>query len=190
MVNEPKSVQSEGFDFYDYVYLDTSAMIPPVGYGANAINIYVVGAQARASTLSALMAATPPPTPGGPAQNIGPQYAWPYHGSGPGQLHGFPLLTPTNVAPAQRTHLRVRGQGDINVAFLDERTVQFLSAWLAAVPAAAVLGPTAGGWPIPVFEPLYAAVGNYVFDKKWVWLLYQRIAPGFVDVDLDVYSLG
>ena len=184
MVNEIKAVQPEGFDLYDYVYLDSSAN----PYGANAIGIYVAGAAARAATLSALMALTPNPVAGGPAQNIGPQYAWPYHGGAPGQLHGFPLLTPTNVAPVQRTLFRVR-TADMIVAFLDERTVAYLSAWLAAVPAAAVLGPTAGLWPIPIFEPLYAAVGNYVFDKKWVWLLYQRRVAG-VDADLEVYSWG
>jgi hypothetical protein len=184
LVDDVRTKQDEGFDFYDYAYLDTSAN----PYGANNIGVYVAGAQARASTLSAFMALTPLPTLGGPPQNIGPQYAWPYQGGVAGQGHAFPLLTPTNVAPAQRTRFRVR-TADVIVAYLDERTIQFLSAWLAAFPAQAVLGPTAGLWPLPVFKPLYAAVGNYTFDKKWIWLLYQRRVAG-ADGDLEVYAEG
>ena len=180
MVDKAKATQFQGFDFNDYAFLDTS--VNP--FGANAIGIYVAGANARLAMLSLMMAATPAPTPGGPVTNIGPQYAWPFHGSGPGPTAAMPV----NVAPVQRTLFRVVNN-DINVYLLDDRLANYLLAWLALNPDAAALGPTAGGWPLPVAVPLQVAVGLYEFERKWIWLMYQRAVAG-ADGDLHVYMEG
>ena len=180
MVKETKTRQFEGFDFNDYAFIDTSAN----PFGANAVGIYVAGTNARLAVLSLLMAATPAPTPGGPATFIGPQYAWPFHGGAPGPTAALP----TNVAPVQRTLFRVVNN-DVNVYLFDERLANYLLAWLGLNPNAAALGPTAGGWPLPVAVPLQVAVGLYEFERKWIWLMYQR-AVADADGDLYVYMEG
>ena len=185
MVDQRKSTQSEGFDLNDYVLIDTSAN----PYGANAVGFIVAGQATNTAAfppnMAAVMAATPLP----PGQtNIGPQYPWAYDGV-PGQLHTVPANMPTNPAPVQRATFRVSNQNNILVWFLDERLANYLSAFLRLNPALAAAGPTAGFWPLPVAVPLYGAVGNYTFDRKWVWLFYQR-AVADADVDLEVYEWG
>ena len=186
MVGQERSKQSEGFDYNDYVLIDTSAN----PYGANNIG-YIVAGQAINTVvalppnLAALMAQTPLP----PGQtSFGPQYPWPYEGV-PGQLHTVPAGMPVNPAHVQRTTFRVSNQSDINVWFLDQRLAGYLSAFLKAQPAAALAGPSAGFWPLPVAVQLYGAVGNYTFDRKWVWLFYERAVVD-ADVDLEVYEWG
>ena len=101
MVKLDKATQFLGFDYNDYVPLQTS-QIPIFSGGLETANgrwFYVAGTAARFTALSALMVATPPPTPGGPVTSIGPQYAWPYHGGVPGPT----ALLPINTAPVQRT---------------------------------------------------------------------------------------
>ena len=187
MVGAEKSKQSEGFDINDYVLIDTSAN----PYGVDAIGFIVAGQAtntvvAAPPNMAAMMVATP--NPPGPATNMGPQYPWPYEGL-PGQLHAVPANMPINPASVQRTTFRVNNQNNINVWFLDQRLANYLSAFLRLNPALAIAGPTAGFWPLPVAVPLYGAVGNYTFDRKWVWLFYQRANAG-VDVDLEVYMWG
>jgi len=184
MVGQEKSKQVEGFDLNDYVLIDTSAN----PYGANNIGFIVAGQGVNAPVLvppnlAAVMLAVPAP----PA-NIGPQYPWPYEGI-PGQSHVVPANMFINPAPVQRTTFRVSNQNNINVWFLDQRLANYLSAFLRLNPALAAAGPTAGFWPLPVAVPLYGAVGNYTFERKWVWLFYQRAVAG-VDVDLEVYMWG
>jgi hypothetical protein len=184
MVGAEKSKQVEGFDLNDYVLIDTSAN----PYGADAIGFIVAGQGVNAPValppnMAALMLANPPPPAG-----FGPQYPWPYEGI-PGQLHTVPANMPINPAHVQRTTFRVSNLNNILVWYLDRRLAEYLSAFLRQFPAAALAGPTAGFWPLPVAEPLYGAVGNYTFERKWVWLFYQRAVPG-VDVDLEVYMRG
>lgn len=182
MVGSERSKQDEGFDYNDYILIDTSAN----PYGADNIGFIVAGQATNATALSLLMQATPLP-PGAPG-NIGPQYPWPYEGV-PGQLHAVPANMPINPATVQRTTFRVSNQNNINVWFIDRRMAEYLSAFFRLFPAAALAGPTAGGWPLPVAVPLYGVVGNYTFNRKWVWLLYQRAVAG-ADVDLEVYEWG
>lgn len=180
MVNFSKATQFLGFDYNDYVLIDTS--VNP--FGANNLGIYIAGTAARAAALSALMALTPAPTPGGPAVAIGPQFAWPYHGVGPGPTAALPL----NTAPVQRTLFRVI-TNDMNVYFVDDRLAAAILAFLALNPAAAPLGPTAGGWPMPVPVLLEAVIGQYEFERQWIWLFYERTVPG-ADADVHVYMEG
>jgi len=184
MVGQEKSKQSEGFDLNDYLLIDTSAN----PYGANNIGFIVAGQGVNAvvplpPNMAALMLAPPAPPAG-----MGPQYPWPYEGI-PGQNHTVPANMPINPAHVQRTTFRVSNQNDINVWFLDQRLANYLSGFLSRFPVQAALGPTAGFWPLPVAVPLYGAVGNYTFDRKWVWLFYQR-AVADADVDLEVYMWG
>jgi len=184
MVGQEKSKQLEGFDLNDYVYIDTSAN----PYGIDAVGFIVAGQAANTvvaapPNLASVMLATLSP----PA-NIGPQYPWPYEGE-PAQFHSVPANMPINPAHVQRTTFRVSNQNNINVYFVDQRLAMILSRWLEQNPAAAVLGPTAGNWPLPLAIPLYGAVGNYTFERKWVWLFYQR-AVALNDVDLEVYMWG
>ena len=180
MVGLEKSKQFEGFDFNDYAFIDTSAN----PYGANAVGIYVAGTNARLAMLSLLMMATPVPTVGGPVTSIGPQYAWPFHGGAGGPTAALP----TNVAPVQKTLFRVV-TNDVNVYLFDEKLANYLLAYLALNPDLAALGPTAGAWPMPVAVPLQVAVGLYEFERKWIWLMYQR-AVADADGDLYVYMEG
>ena len=186
MVGQEKSKQLEGFDLNDYVYIDTSAN----PYGAANIGFIVAGQAANAvvvapPNLASVMLNTLLPPAG-----IGPQYPWPYEGQ-PGQFHSVPANMPINPAHVQRTTFRVVNQSNINVWFVDQRLAMILSRWLQQNPAAAgnPLGPTGGAWPLPLAIPLYGAVGNYTFERKWVWLFYQRAVAG-VDVDLEVYMWG
>jgi len=179
-----KTTQHEGFDANDYVLIDTSAN----PYGADNIGFIVAGQGTNTPVplppnMAALLAAIALP----PA-SIGPQYPWPYEGT-PGQLHTVPANMPINPAHVQRTTFRVSNQNDVNVWFLDQRLANYLSVFLRAQPVAALLGPSAGFWPLPVAVPLHGVVGNYTFDRKWVWLFYQR-ATAQNDVDLEVYMWG
>lgn len=184
MVKLAKATQFLGFDYNDYVLLQTALIPwPPFPFADN-LGLYIAGTAARASALSALMALTPAPTPGGPIIAIGPQYAWPFHGGAPGPLAALPL----NTAPVQRTLFRVI-TNDMNVYFVDERLGVFILAFLALNPAAAAMGPTLGGWPMPVPVLLEAAIGQYEFERQWVWLFYERAAAG-ADADLHVYMEG
>jgi hypothetical protein len=180
MVKFEKATQFLGFDYNDYVLIQT-ALNP---FGANNLGLYIAGTAARAAALSALMALTPMPTPGGPPLAIGPQFAWPFHGVAPGPLAVLPL----NTAPVQRTLFRVI-TNDMNVYFVDERLGAVILAFLALNPAAAALGPTAGGWPMPVAVLLEAVIGQYEFERQWVWLFWER-AVADADADLHVYMEG
>ena len=183
MVKLDKATQFLGFDYNDYVLIDTSnPVFTP--WGANNLGFYVAGTAARATALSALMALTPAPTPGSPVTAIGPQYAWPYHGGVPGPTAFLPI----NTAPVQRTLFRVI-TNDMNVYFVDERLGAFILAFLAVNPAAVGLGPTAGAWPMPVPVLLEADVGMYEFERQWVWMFYERTVDD-ADADLHVYMEG
>ena len=182
-----KSSQFEGFDFNDYVFLDSSAQGLP-----NNIFLYVVGTQANAlvalpPNLAALMIGVPAPTVGGPRTSIGPQFPWPYEGSGPAQRHLAPVNTPTNPAPAQRTLIRVINN-DMNIYFLNERMLNFLSAFLVAAPDLAA-GPILGFWPLPLPVTLQVEVGLYQFERKWRWLLWERTVDD-ADGDLELWIEG
>lgn len=184
MVGLERSKQFEGFDLNDYVLIDTSAN----PWGADNIGFIIAGqgvntVVALPPNIAALMAAVPAPPAG-----FGPQYPWPYEGI-PGQPHAVPANMPINPAPVQVTTFRVSNQNNINVWFLDQRLANYLAAFLRLQPALALAGPTAGFWPLPVAVPLYGAVGNYTFHRKWVWLFYQR-AVAQTDVDLEVYMEG
>lgn len=181
MVKFEDAKQFLGFDYNDYVFIDTSEDNPV--WGANNIGLYIAGTMARATALSGMMALTPAPTPGGPALAIGPQYAWPFHGV-PGPTAALPL----NTAPVQRTLFRVI-TADMNVYFVDERLGAYILAFLALNPAAAPLGPTAGGWPMPVPMLLEAIIGQYEFERQWVWLFWERTVDD-ADADLHVYMEG
>ena len=78
---------------------------------------------------------------------------------------------------------------DMNVYFVDERLGATILAFLALNPAAVVLGPTAGLWPMPVPVPLEAVIGQYEFERQWVWLFWER-AVDDADADLHVYMEG
>lgn len=186
MVRFTEAKQFLGFDYNDYVLLQT-ALIP---WGPNTIGMYIAGTMARAlpplppTVLSALMAATPLPTLGSPVTAIGPQYAWPFHGGAPGPVPALPL----NTAPVQRTMFRVI-TNDMNVYFVDERLGAYILVFLAANPAAVAAGPLAGGWPMPVPVLLEAVIGQYEFERQWVWLFYERTVDD-ADADLHVYMEG
>jgi len=186
MVKFTDAKQFLGFDYNDYVFIDTSEDNPV--WGANNIGMYIAGTMARSlpplppTVLQTMMNAVPLPTPGGPVTSIGPQYAWPFHGV-PG-----PAAMPLNTAPVQRTLFRVI-TNDMNVYFVDERLGAYILAFLALNPAAVALGPTAGGWPMPVPVLLEAAIGQYEFERQWVWLFWER-AVDDADADLHVYMEG
>lgn len=180
MVHATKARQFEGFNLNDYVFIDSS--VNP--WGANNLGMYIAGTQARATVLSAVMALVPAPTVGGPPTAIGPQYAWPFHGGGPGPTAAMP----TNTIEVQRTLIEVV-TNDMNVYFVDERLANYILAFLAANPGAGALGPTGGAWPMPVAVLLRAAVGLYEFERKWIWLFYER-AVDDADSDLYVYMEG
>ena len=209
MVNESNAKQFEGFDYNDYVFLDTSAWawagaVAP----ANNIQIYIAGTQANLqvampappipplANMAWTMAQIPQPAAGGPATSIGPQYPWPYHGTGPGPV-AMPafvtngLINPLNVAPVQKTLIRVV-TNDMLVYFLNQKMATYLYTVLNAAPALAVLGPgtvAARFWPLPVPVLLEADVGLYEFERKWIWLLFVREAVD-ADADLHVYMEG
>lgn len=180
MVKFDKATQFLGFDYEDYVLIDSS--LNP--WGANNLGLYIAGTMARATALSALMALTPVPTPGGPITAIGPQYEWPFHGGVAGPTAALPI----NTVPVQRTMFRVI-TNDMNVYFVDERLAGFILAFLALNPAAVGLGPTAGGWPMPVPVLLEAVIGQYEFERQWIWLFWER-AVDDADADVHVYMEG
>ena len=202
MVNEGKANQFEGFDFNDYAFIDSSAN--PLG--ANNIGIYVVGTNANAQVAPAvpipplgnipfLMSQVPAPTPGGPLTSIGPQYPWPYEGSVPAPaavpgLGALGLTNILNVAPAQKTLIRVV-TNDIYVYFIDRRLANYLyNAWTIVAAIQALSGTFAAPiWPVPTPVLLQADIGQYEFERKWIWLLYVRAAAG-ADADLHVYMEG
>lgn len=205
MVNESDAKQFEGFDFNDYVFCDTSEWQWNGAGAPNNIQIYIAGTEANAPlrpipllipTLAAAMAAIPQPVVGGPATSIGPQYPWPYHGTGPGPV-ALPtfvtnnLINPLNVAPVQKTLFRVV-TNDMYVYMLNAKMANVLYTWLAANPALAVLGPGTFAiptWLLPVPVLLEADVGLYESERKWMWLLYVR-AVADADADLHVYMEG
>jgi hypothetical protein len=212
MVNEPNAKQFEGFDFNDYVFADTSAWIWNGVAAVNGIQMYVAGTQANLqvampappvpplANMAWTMAQIPQPVLGGPPTSIGPQYPWPYHGTA-----GAPLALPAfvlngltnflNVAPVQRTLIRVV-TNDMFVYFLNQKMATYLYTVLSAAPALAAAGPgvVVGGvivpnWPLPVPVLLEADIGQYEFERKWIWLLYVR-AVADADADLRVYMEG
>ena len=192
MVNEAQARQFSGFDLNDYVFIDSSANV----FGANNIGFYVVGTQANVivpfpPNIAALMAAVPPPGPGLPITNIGPQFPWPAEGNALAQPANVPALQPNlwlNPSPAHRTLIRVINQ-NMNIAFFDQRMAVFLIAFLAANPAAALAGPTAGFWPMPVFETLQVQIQPYQFERKWIWMFWQRTVAD-ADGDLELWIEG
>ena len=219
MVDDSKAQQFQGFDYNDYVFADTSAWTWDYSDGlgpvpaVNDIQIYIAGTQANLQVVPAPVAPfqnlawvlanlIPLPAAGGPAINIGPQYPWPYHGSGPGPvaLPAFVangLLNPFNIAPVQKTLFRVI-TNDVFVYMLDRRMAQSLYAALLVnllMPDGAFLaegGPgtfAARRWPLPVPVLLQADIGMYESERKWIWLLVAR-AVADADADLHVYMEG
>ncbi len=214
MVDESDTKQFEGFDYNDYYFFDTSAWTWDVGAGQVAaideLQLYIAGTEANAllrplalliPTLAAAMVATPAPAAGQPATSIGPQYPWPFHGTGPGpvalpaialnNIAARPLSNPLNNAPVQKTLFRVV-TNDMYVYMLDRRMATYLYTVLSAAPALALLGPGTFAlplWPLPVPVLLEADVGLYEFERKWIWLLAVR-AAGAADADLHVYMEG
>ena len=191
MVNEAQARQFSGFDLSDYVLIDTSA----TPFTLQNIGFYVVGTQANVQVLApipniaALMAAVPAPGAGLPITNIGPQFPWPAEGNALAQPPVVPPAQPNlglNPSPAHRTLIRVINN-DMNVAFMDQRMAAFLVAFLAANPAAALGGPFF--WPLPVFETLRVAVGQYQFERKWIWIFWQRTVAA-ADGDLELWIEG
>ncbi len=81
----------------------------------------------------------------------------------------------------------------MNVYFLNDRLLNFLSAFLLAFPGVAP-DPTppplgVGGWPLPLPVTLQVEVGLYEFERKWRWLLWQRTVPD-ADGDLELWIEG
>ena len=101
MVNLSTATQFEGFDFNEYAFVDSSAILP-----LNGIGILVPGAVTNISALGLFMAGLPLPPVA-----LGPQFPWPYHGLGPS-----PVALPINVAEVQRALIRVI-TNDMNVFF-------------------------------------------------------------------------
>ena len=220
MVDKINARQFEGFDFNDYYFFDTSAWTWDVGAGQVAaideIQLYIAGTEANAllrplalliPTIAAAMGIIPQPGIGQPATSIGPQYPWPFHGTGPGPaalptiaLNNIalrPLSNPLNNAPVQKTLLRVV-TNDMYVYMLNQRMAQVLYAALLLNPLwpdglyLADGGPGTFAiprWPLPVPILLEADVGLYEFERKWIWLLAVR-AVGDADADLHVYMEG
>ena len=173
MVNLATATQFEGFDFNEYAFIDSSAVLP-----LNGIGLYIAGATTNISALGLYMAGLPlPPV------SVGPQFPWPYNGLGPS-----PAAAPINVAEVQRTLIRVV-TNDMNVFLFDLRLAQALARWLVQNPNAVPLGPTLGAWPMPGPVLLEAVVGMYEFERKWIWLFHQRAVAG-LDSDLHVYMEG
>ena len=172
MVGQEKSKQLEGFDIYDYQPLATGRQ-----WGINDLDFMVAGDGINFTSDFAALWAAVPLISGDPA-SVGPQYPWPYEGD-PGQFHPDDILwMPVNPAHVQRTTFRILfANHNIMVYFFDQRLARILSKWLARNPDAMALGPTAGNWPMPVGVPLYGQVGNYTFERKWVWLFYQTMVP-------------
>ena len=218
MVDESNARQFEGFDYNDYVFFNTSAWTWDFNDGAGQvisvqnIQLYIAGTQANAQVAPALpspplgnmafiMAQTPQPAVGAPATSIGPQYPWPFHGTAAGPLAldaialnnivGRPLSNPLNNAPVQKTLFRVV-TNDMYVYMLDQKMATYLYTVLNTAPALAYLGPgtfVLPLWPLPVPVLLEADIGQYEFERKWIWLLAVRAVAGN-DADLHVYMEG
>ena len=194
MVDMSKAMQFQGFDINDYTLIDSSAN--PLG--ANNIGIYVAGTDANNAAISPIafaLAQIPVPAPGGPPTNIGPQYPWAYEGSGPFPvavtgLAAAGLTNPLNVAPVHKTLFRVI-TNDIYVYFLDMKLATVLYTFWQTFPALQGLPGTFAvpNWLVPRPVLLQADIGQYEFERKWIWLLYVR-AVADADADVHVYMEG
>jgi len=193
MVKQEKAKQFQGFDIYDYQPVELGGPWGDLGYIVAGDGINFASALGAYSEIIPFTpgCASIPLTPDA-LESVGPQYPWPYEGQ-PDQFHSVPVNMPVNPAHVQRTTFRLvippKNGEAIMVYFFDQRLAMILSRWLQQNPEAADLGPVAGNWPLPVGVPLYNAVGNYTFERKWVWLFWRIIVPGN-RARLGVYMWG